>query len=204
MGHTTKKRYNKNSKKLFKNSIIERLSKSHISVPISILTVYGVVIAYWGISDGAINLLNLVWLFPMGVLTFTLAEYLIHRYVFHMLPDKPIKEKIAYNFHGVHHDYPNDKERLAMSPIVSFILSTVLFFLFRLVIGDYAFAFVPGFLIGYCAYLGVHYIVHAFRAPKNIFRTLWVHHGIHHFKDPERAYGVSSPLWDFVFGTMPR
>ncbi|MGB3618930.1 MAG: sterol desaturase family protein, partial [Catalinimonas sp.] len=33
---------------------------------------------------------------------------------------------------------------------------------------------------------------------------LWVHHSIHHFKDDERAFGVSSPLWDWVFGTMPR
>jgi sterol desaturase/sphingolipid hydroxylase (fatty acid hydroxylase superfamily) len=26
---------------------------------------------------------------------------------------------------------------------------------------------------------------------------------LHHFKTPEARYGVSSPIWDFVFGTNP-
>jgi sterol desaturase/sphingolipid hydroxylase (fatty acid hydroxylase superfamily) len=30
------------------------------------------------------------------------------------------------------------------------------------------------------------------------------HHYLHHFKTPEARYGVSTPLWDVVFGTLPR
>jgi sterol desaturase/sphingolipid hydroxylase (fatty acid hydroxylase superfamily) len=30
------------------------------------------------------------------------------------------------------------------------------------------------------------------------------HHILHHFQDPAKRYGVSSPLWDYVFGTMDR
>jgi len=26
---------------------------------------------------------------------------------------------------------------------------------------------------------------------------------MHHFKQPDAYYGVSSPLWDMVFGTRP-
>jgi len=70
--------------------------------------------------------------------------------------------------------------------------------------GDFAYVFLPGFLMGYAGYLFVHYIVHAYQPPKNFFKILWIHHGIHHYKEPERAFGVSSPLWDLVFRTMPR
>jgi sterol desaturase/sphingolipid hydroxylase (fatty acid hydroxylase superfamily) len=28
-------------------------------------------------------------------------------------------------------------------------------------------------------------------------------HMHHHFKTPNKRFGVSSPLWDYVFGTMP-
>jgi sterol desaturase/sphingolipid hydroxylase (fatty acid hydroxylase superfamily) len=68
--------------------------------------------------------------------------------------------------------------------------------------GDYAFAFLPGFLVGYASYLAVHYMVHAYQPPRNFMKMLWVNHGIHHYKDGEIIFGVSSPLWDYIFGTM--
>ena len=52
-------------------------------------------------------------------------------------------------------------------------------------------------------YLAIHYIVHAYQPPKNVLKALWINHGIHHYKDDEHAYGVSSPLWDILLGTMP-
>ena len=84
------------------------------------------------------------------------------------------------------------------------VLSSFFFFLFKLIMGNFAFAFLPGFVVGYAAYLWVHYMVHAFQPPKNFFKILWVHHGIHHYKDQENAFGVSSPFWDVIFGTMPK
>ena len=70
--------------------------------------------------------------------------------------------------------------------------------------GDFVFAFLPGFLVGYASYLFVHYIVHAYAPPKNFFKALWVNHSIHHYKDNTVVFGVSSPLWDYVFRTMPK
>ncbi len=89
-----------------------------------------------------------------------------------------------------------------MPPLLSVTITTILLLLFRLVMGDFAFAFLPGFLVGYAAYLGVHYMVHAFAPPKNIFKFLWINHGTHHYKNGEMIYGVSSPLWDYIYGTM--
>lgn len=91
-----------------------------------------------------------------------------------------------------------------MPPVLSLILATVFFVIYRAVLGDYTFGFLSGFLMGYTAYLGVHYSIHAFKVPNNFLKILWEHHLIHHYREPNRAFGVSSPLWDFVFGTMPK
>ncbi|MDN5204088.1 sterol desaturase family protein [Fulvivirgaceae bacterium BMA10] len=195
---------NKGSKKLFDNPILEKLSRTHIAVPIAILTLAAVGLLYWGINNSLISILTAVVLFFVGVITFSLVEYLVHRYLFHMEPNSEFKEKVQYSVHGVHHEYPKDKDRLAMPPLMSAAISTILFFIFKLLMGNFVFGFLPGFLVGYCTYLGVHYVVHAYQPPKNFFKVLWVHHGIHHYKDHERAFGVSSPLWDYVFGTMPK
>jgi sterol desaturase/sphingolipid hydroxylase (fatty acid hydroxylase superfamily) len=45
-------------------------------------------------------------------------------------------------------------------------------------------------------------MVHAYPAPKNFFKVLWINHAVHHYKDGEVVFGVSSPLWDYIFGTM--
>jgi sterol desaturase/sphingolipid hydroxylase (fatty acid hydroxylase superfamily) len=75
--------------------------------------------------------------------------------------------------------------------------------LFRLIFGEYGFPMVGGFLTGYATYLCVHYSVHAFRPPRNFLRKLWINHSMHHYKDQNTVFGVSSPLWDYVFRTMP-
>jgi len=86
--------------------------------------------------------------------------------------------------------------------LLSITIATVLLLLFRVVMGDLAFAFLPGFLVGYALYLAIHYMVHAFQPPKNFLRLLWINHGVHHYKDGEIVFGVSSPLWDYIYGTM--
>jgi sterol desaturase/sphingolipid hydroxylase (fatty acid hydroxylase superfamily) len=192
------------SKTLFNNPLIEKLTRTHISVPLLIFYTASAGLVYYGSTHSSLGWTKLLAVFGVGFMLFTLVEYLVHRHVFHMLPTSKIKEWVAYNFHGVHHDYPKDKSRLVMPPLVSVILATILFSACYFVIGDWAYGFLPGFLSGYASYLAVHYIVHAFRPPKNVFKVLWIHHGIHHYKDDTVAYGVSSPFWDWVFGTMPK
>ncbi|MEM6522805.1 MAG: sterol desaturase family protein [Bacteroidota bacterium] len=194
---------NKGTKVLFKNRWIEKFSRTHISIPIAIFLVYSAGLLYWSAINTTLAVGTTIGLFFTGLLIFTLTEYVMHRYIFHMATYTEFRRKIQYAFHGVHHDYPKDKDRLAMPPVVSITIATILLFLLELVMHDFVFAFLPGFLTGYAGYLFVHYIVHAYQPPKNIFKTLWVHHGIHHYKNHERAFGVSSPLWDYIFRTMP-
>ena len=171
---------------------------------IIIFGVIAVALFYYGMIENGFDTPIMVGLFVAGLFFFTFVEYIMHRYLYHIPATSERKKKISYTMHGVHHDYPKDKSRLAMPPVLSLIIATVLFIIYRAVLGDYVFGFLAGFLIGYAGYLAVHYSVHAFKVPNNFLKTLWHHHSIHHYRESDRAFGVSSPLWDHIFRTMPR
>lgn len=193
---------NKGSRQLFKNPVLERLSRTHIAVPLTIFFTYSAVLLYWSITHTSLPVWLTAVMFMLGALVFTWVEYITHRYVFHMGTYTKLREKIQYIVHGVHHEFPKDKERLAMPPLLSITIATLLLLLFRLIMGDLAFSFLPGFLSGYALYLSVHYMVHVYQPPKNFLKVLWINHGVHHYKHGEYVFGVSSPLWDYIYGTM--
>lgn len=190
--------------KMFENPVLDRLTNSHAAIPISMLVFFGIGFIYWGTTHAALNAGQYAGLMAIGILAWTLFEYLMHRYLYHMLPTNDFKGWFQYNMHGLHHEYPKDKSRLAMPPLAIIVISFMFLYLFKLLIGDATYGFTPGFLFGYAGYLSVHFIVHAFQPPKNAFKVLWVNHSIHHYKDPDVAFGVSSPLWDHVFRTLPK
>lgn len=194
----------KGSGTVFRNECLERLTRTHIAIPLTLFTVISMLLMVYGFTQGFIRAWQASLLFTGGLLSFTLVEYVMHRYLFHLTPKTAKQEEIAYKMHGVHHDYPKDKDRLAMPIPLSLTLSSLFYLLFNLLMGNLVYGFLPGFLMGYAAYLGVHYMVHAFQPPKNFLKVLWIHHGMHHYKDPNNGFGVSSPFWDAVFGTMPR
>lgn len=193
---------NKGTKKLFNNPILEKLSRTHISVPLTVFSLYAISLLYWNVTHTTLTASTTIGMFFFGFISFTFVEYLVHRYVYHLSTHTEWRKKFQYNAHGVHHEFPKDKDRLAMPPLLSITVATILLLLFRLAMGDFAFAFLPGFLVGYAYYLSVHYMVHIYQPPKNFLRFLWVNHSIHHYKDGDVVFGVSSPLWDYVFGTM--
>lgn len=193
---------NKGTKKLFQNPILERLSRTHISVPLTIFCAYSICLLYWDVTHTSLSGTTTAALFVLGIICFTFVEYLVHRYVYHIGTDTEWKKRFQYKAHGVHHEFPKDKDRLAMPPLLSMTVATILLLFFRLLMGDLAFAFLPGFLVGYAYYLSVHYVVHIYQPPKNFLRVLWINHSVHHYKNGDVVFGVSSPLWDYVFRTM--
>lgn len=197
---------NDQEKKVFDNKLIEALSRTPIWAPISLFFIIAGGLLYWGISNSLLTIPETVALFFSGWLLFSFIEYCMHRFLFHMPITSKSREKIQYNFHGVHHAFPKDKSRLAMPIPVSLTLCVVLFSLFYWVffMGDKTFGFLPGVLCGYASYLFVHYLVHAYAPPQGFGRSLWVNHAIHHYKDDTVVFGVSSQLWDHIFGTMPK
>ena len=193
----------KQNGRLFKNALIERLTKTHIAVPLIIFYGASLAIVLYTIQNMLVSGPSIALMYVLGFFFFTFIEYVVHRYVFHMAPTTEWRKKMAYNFHGVHHDFPKDKQRLAMPPVVSVVLALGLILSYRVVLGLPGFPFGAGFIAGYASYLVVHYSTHAFKPPKNFLKVLWVHHNVHHYQNQKVAFGVSSPFWDVVFGTMP-
>jgi len=192
---------NSGTKALFHSPVLEKLSRTHISVPLIIMLSYSAILLYWSITHTALSIGLTVGLFFSGTFFYTWLEYMLHRHVFHMATYTKTREKLQYVMHGVHHEFPKDKSRLAMPPLLSITLSSVLLLIFRVILGDFVFAFLPGVLVGYSAYLSIHYMIHVFQPPNNIFKRLWINHSVHHYKNGEVVFGVSSPLWDYVYRT---
>jgi len=196
---------NVGSKQIFKNPYLEKLTRTHILIPLIIFYCSAAVLMVYDIRTSYLPVYQIIIAFFAGILLWTLFEYIIHRFVFHVGEKAPEwRKNMQEAIHGIHHEYPRDKGRLAMPPLISVILAALFITLFKLIFGIIGFPLVAGFLVGYASYLVVHYSVHAFRPPRNIFRRLWINHSLHHYKNPNSVYGVSNPLWDYVFGTMHR
>lgn len=190
---------------MFENKLLNRLTQTHIATPIIIFLVYATGLLIYTVLRTDVTPPAIIGLFLAGTLVFTFMEYAVHRWVYHPPHDASDKYKEAtYNMHGFHHDYPKDKKRLAMPPVLAVLISTVLLFFFEMVLAQYAFAYLAGFVVGYAMYLVVHYTVHMYPPPKNALKVLWVNHSIHHYSENEILFGVSQPLWDHVFGTVPK
>lgn len=188
--------------RMFKSDFMEALSRVHPAVPLIIFVpviLYMFYLSYWYFQLPLTNIFGLVM---FGVFVWTITEYLLHRFIFHLELKSEFGKKIHFIFHGVHHDYPSDSRRLVMPPSVSIPLASLFYILFRFLIGDVAvYPFFAGFLSGYLFYDMTHYAVHHFNMHSKFWLALKHHHIKHHYKDPDRGFGVSSPLWDIVFGT---
>lgn len=194
---------NKGQARLFKNDYLELMTKTH---PVVIYSIYFPIIffmLYYGITHKGLSAGYEILIFLSGVLFWSFFEYLMHRYLFHMIVESERAKKIVYTMHGVHHEYPRDKERLFMPPVPSLIVSSTIFGIMYLLMGWSALAFFPGFVFGYMLYGSMHYAIHAFAPPK-FMKALWRNHHLHHYKTPEKGFGVSSVLWDIVFRTVPK
>lgn len=198
-----KKKYISNSQesvRMFKNNFLESLSKVHFTVPLFIFipVIAFCIYKYFELSLGIITFFEL---FALGLFIWTLVEYIMHRFVFHYVPEgKPWAMRLHFIFHGVHHDYPSDAKRLVLPPSVSIPLATGFYFLFNAILPThYIFGFFPGFILGYLFYDISHYAIHHFNFKGKIWKKIKQHHMLHHYQDPAKGYGVSSPLWDKIF-----
>ena len=194
---------------MFENELLEKFSRIHpatpfiVYVPIKLAAMYRTWVRH---EHGEISILSMIGLYLAGVLIWTLTEYWLHRLVFHWTKDTPRGRRIHFLLHGVHHDYPNDRDRLVMPLLTSGPLAIIFYCLFYFVLGGptHAEPVYAGMALGYLTYDGTHYAVHHFKQTSRLGRYLKRHHMLHHHADHSGGFGVSSPLWDVVFGTMPQ
>lgn len=192
------------SVRMFKSDFMEFFSHVHPATPLVLYLPAIALALYVAISRNQLSILTVVELFVVGVLIWTLLEYVIHRRIFHYEPKSAIGKKLHFIVHGVHHDYPNDAKRLVMPPAISIPLAIVFYGLFALFFGRSAPAIWAGLVAGYVCYDSIHYAIHHFSMKSGLLNRLKQHHLRHHFHDDHAGFGVSSPLWDYVFGTKRR
>lgn len=199
--------HNKGQAQLFQNQYLEYLTKTH---PLVIWGIYLPLIigfVYYSSSVLQLTALQLIGLFFSGMVFWTLFEYLIHRFAFHFIAQSERATQFIYLIHGNHHHYPRDRERLFMPPVPSLLLASTIFMSMYFVaqwmgFGQGVFTFFAGFMLGYLLYGTMHYAIHAWNPPFKWMKPLWRNHHLHHYKNEHQGFGVSTTLWDRVFGTM--
>lgn len=136
--------------------------------------------------------------FLLGVFTWTLLEYLIHRFVFH----GDLLGRAVASDHLQHHarfDWfaPFWKKSLTAAAVVLPLAAVGV-----AAVGPPGAAWAVGVVGAWLAYEALHRRIHV-AAPIGAYgRWARRHHLAHHFASPRKNHGVSSPLWDVVFGTL--
>lgn len=166
------------------------------SVPIM---VFG---AWWGTRHG-LGPAALAGLFAIGLVLWTLIEYVLHRFLFHFTPSWEPARMFFFLMHGYHHEFPDDRMRLVAPPLMFTVLATFFAVTYRLAFGAQLWApLFAGTTAGYLIYDCIHYYAHHARPGSPVGRFLRNYHLRHHFESADTRYGISSPLWDFIFGTF--
>jgi sterol desaturase/sphingolipid hydroxylase (fatty acid hydroxylase superfamily) len=135
--------------------------------------------------------------FFMGIVLWTLLEYLLHRFVFHRF------RGIVGSFHHEHHGAPRDAKYLFVRPPYSIGISALFVALIWWMTGDIAqtLKLMAGIWLGYLYYESVHYRVHFSPADGGWIGRQRRAHFRHHFHNSRKCFGVTTPLWDYVFRT---
>jgi sterol desaturase/sphingolipid hydroxylase (fatty acid hydroxylase superfamily) len=143
-------------------------------------------------------------LLASGVLSWGLLEYGLHRFIFHYDARTELGRKLVYGAHLSHHDDPLAINRIFSSLMISAPVAGAYLLLARLVTGSWraASSLFAGLALGYFYYEWLHFRAHHRRARLRYFRYLRKYHLLHHYKTPELRFGVTSPLFDIIFGTF--
>ena len=197
--------------RIFKSDFMEFFTHIH---PLVIVAIWAPVMLYFLIG-------SIIWRVPqstpvyiplgfaIGLVVWTFAEYSLHRFVFHFRPRSEFQKRILFLSHGIHHAQPMSKTRLVMPPVVSIPLSIFFYGIFYLCVAiilgrsQWVAPVYSGFAAGYLTYDLLHYSMHHFRMKGAYLQFIRKFHMRHHAQTPDKRFGVSSPIWDLVFGTRP-
>lgn len=187
--------------RVFKNDFLEKLSYVHPIVP---LIVYAPIVAYCTYNAfylKNISVINFAMYFLLGIVIWTLAEYFLHRFVFHPPQTNAFFRWLYFYAHGIHHEAMNDATRLVLPPGLSLPLAYLFFLLYETVFPGMYMAVFTGFMVGYLIYDYLHFASHFYALPYQWFKAIKKNHMRHHNVDHHKNFGFTSPLFDIIFGT---
>lgn len=152
----------------------------------------------------SLSVVELISSFLIGGLFWTLFEYVMHRFVFHLKGKTPLMKHIHYVVHGMHHAHTTDPLRVIFPPFLSIIngllVGLILAWLLPL---PWAAGIFSSFILSYTWYEFIHYADHHIKWKVSWLKRLKRHHLLHHHSGAYQGknFGVTTSLWDRVFNT---
>lgn len=145
--------------------------------------------------------INMLVAIVLGALLWTLTEYILHRFFGHVKNRFLIKSRF-YKEHTKHHLKRHYFASAGDKLLTLIVTAPLLFFLSNfttdLLIST---LFTTSFTTMYLVYEWVHLRMHI-KAPPHLYASkMRAHHFYHHFEDENMNHGVTTPIWDYVFGT---
>jgi len=185
--------------RLFRNNLMEQLTL--VSPPVFALTWTAflaiVIYASWGVASLAVS----IPLILLGMLGWTLFEYAMHRFLFHLKPRSAFGRAFIFVAHGNHHAAPGDRHRNIMPPMVSLVISAVIWAALWALLGPIGSLLFLGFAVGYVVYDSIHYACHQLPMRGPLLSHLRRHHIRHHHAREEGNYAITATFWDRLFRT---
>ncbi len=184
--------------RLFDNPILERLARVHPITPICFWGPFIVILLFYAGKNFEYSIWEGIGVFVLSGLIWSLFEYGLHRYIFHLRPFNKFSQRLIFLLHENHHQDPDDRGRLMFPILPGAILMSLIAPLFFVGFGEKLGAtLLAGFTFWYLVYDYSHYAIHHFRPWGSWGRMIRKNHLIHHVHS-EINFGVSSPLWDHI------
>ncbi|RME74395.1 MAG: hypothetical protein D6776_05325, partial [Planctomycetota bacterium] len=136
-----------------------------------------------------------------GALTWSFLEYALHDWLGHRPRGRVdfSREHLQHHANTRYYSPPHKKLQMAVPVLGLFALLTVPW------LGAlYGGLYVGAIALSWLAYEVAHRRSHTHPPRGPYSRWLRKHHLYHHFGNPRKNHGVTSPLWDIVFGTYVR
>ncbi|NWR84519.1 FA2H hydroxylase, partial [Furnarius figulus] len=209
--------------RLFHSDVLEFLSKTAWYVVFMVWTpvvLYLSWVSYTSLAQGNTRLFSsftteysipvhkyyFPFIFLLGMILWSLLEYLIHRFVFHMKPPASNYYLITLHFllHGQHHKSPFDSSRLVFPPVPASLVIGFFYGVLRVLLPEVlGLSVFVGGLCGYVIYDMMHYYLH-YGSPKKgtYLYGLKAYHVKHHFEHQKSGFGISTRFWDYPFRTL--
>jgi hypothetical protein len=171
--------------------------------PLFIFVILAICLAVAAVASETRALGNWLVLIALGLLIWSLGEYIMHRVLFHFEAKWTTLLSLKV-MHLGHHDDPQSVDQLFISPWVCLPTAIGYCLLAWLIFGNWhsvTFLFI-GALIGYSSYEWLHYQAHHGHSRLRLLRYLKKYHLLHHGETPNLRFGVTSPLFDYFFGTF--
>lgn len=197
------KKHTGESIRIFKNPILESFTHVHPIVPLLLWAPVTLYLFFRAYDVKGLTLQEMILTSIFGLILWTFTEYTLHRYVFHWDAKSAAGKYFVFLFHGLHHDDPQDPTRLVMPPVPAILIVIILWTLFSAIFPmKYLECIMASFLVGYLCYDYIHYATHHFAMTSKVGKYLRKYHLQHHYSGEMSKYGVSSPLWDYIFKTV--